>query len=70
MNVAKIFLWAILLVLAVIIFFSFTGIDPRQPLPGIQRLLGQVAGFGQSLNNMFSRLADNFMRNLRNIPNP
>lgn len=68
MDVAKILLWAILIVLAAIIFFTLTGIDPRQPMPGIQRLLGQVGNFGQSINAMFARLSDNFMRNLRGFP--
>ncbi len=70
MDVAKILLWAILVLLAVIIFFALTGIDPRHPMPGIQRLLGQIVRLGQSINNIFERIADNFMRRLRGIPNP
>ncbi|MFO8035753.1 MAG: hypothetical protein R6U57_03895 [Anaerolineales bacterium] len=70
MDVAKILLWAILVLLAVIVFFALTDIDPQNPMPGIERLLGQVVQFGQSINAAFDRLADNFMRRLRGIPNP
>ena len=68
MDVAKILLWAIFIILAVIIFFALTGIDPRQPMPGVYRLLGQLGTLGQSINNMFRNFGANFMRNLPGLP--
>lgn len=68
MDVAKILLWAIAIVLVVIIFFSLTGIDPRHPMPGVYRILGQVGNLGRSINAMFRGFADSFMNNLPSFP--
>jgi len=68
MDIAKILLWAIALILIVIIFFTLTGINPRQPMPGVYRLLGQLGNLGQSINALFRNLANNFMQNLPGLP--
>lgn len=68
MDVAKILLWAIVLILLVIIFFTLSGINPRHPMPGVYRILGQLGSLGQNINAFFRNLANNFMQNLPGLP--
>ena len=52
MNVAKVALILIFLLMAVIIFFALTGLDVRNPMPAIERILNWVVELNRTLNRI------------------
>ena len=52
MNVAKVALILILLLLMVVIFFALTGMDVRNPMAAIERIIGWTIELNRSLNRM------------------
>ena len=61
MNVAKVALILIFLLLAVIIFFALTGMDVRNPMPAVVRILDWVV----QLNRTLSRILQEFLFSVR-----
>lgn len=61
MNVAKVALILIFLLLLVIIFFALTGMDVRNPMPAVVRILDWVV----ELNRTLSRILQEFIFSIR-----
>ena len=61
MNAAKVVLILIFLLLLVIIFFALTGMDVRNPMPAVVRILDWVV----QLNRTLSRMLQEFIFSVR-----
>jgi hypothetical protein len=61
MNVAKVALILIFLLLLIIVFFALTGLDVRNPMPAIERILAWTI----ELNRSVSRAIQNFFASVR-----
>jgi len=61
MNSAKVVLILIFLLLSIIIFFALTGLDVRNPMPAVVRILDWVV----QLNRTLSRMLQEFLFSVR-----
>jgi hypothetical protein len=61
MNVAKAVLIIIFLLLMIIIFFALTGLDVRNPMPTVVRVLDWLV----QLNRTLSRMVKEFLFSVR-----
>ena len=50
MNVARIALFLILTLLAIVIFFALTGLDVRNPMPAVERMIAWTGQFNRTIN--------------------
>jgi hypothetical protein len=50
MNVAKVALIIILLLLMIVIFFALTGLDVRNPMPAVERIIAWLGRFNRTVN--------------------
>ena len=50
MDFAKIALFLIMTLLAIVIFFALTGLDVRNPMPAVERILRWVADLNRTIN--------------------
>ena len=52
MNVAKVALILIVLLLMVVIFFALTGMDVRNPMVAVERIIGWTIELNRTLNRL------------------
>jgi len=50
MNLAKVALILILLLLMIVIFFALTGLDIRNPMPAVERIIVWMGEFNRAVN--------------------
>jgi hypothetical protein len=61
MNAAKVILILVFLLLLIIIFFALTGLDVRNPMPTVVRILDWVV----QLNRTLSKMLQDFLFSVR-----
>ncbi|MDZ7844010.1 MAG: hypothetical protein U5K99_04305 [Anaerolineales bacterium] len=56
MNVAKAALFIIMTLLAIIIFFSLTGLDVKDPMPAVIRIIDWTAELNRTVNSFIQEV--------------
>lgn len=56
MNVAKAALFIIMTLLAIIIFFSLTGLDVKDPMPAVIRIIDWTAELNRTANRIIQEI--------------
>jgi Na+/H+ antiporter NhaC len=74
MNVAKVAIVIILLILMIVVFFALTGLNVRNPMPAVERIIAWLGRVNRSINTylqgVFYRIRNDIRSRFGNPPTP